>query len=463
MKSELVTKAATRWLNGGCERFPIGKDSFRAALFWRITDEISLMLRERLPDGGALRRVGELFDELAHQSLPHDTLGERNEIGANLAFLGWRTSYLLGYEKESQQWIRIGDLLVSEAGADFERLEAYLYLPERQKSKELSRTFLSTSLDLFLSLAILRRDRLRKPLAVIAAAENIYGWVTSRPVQASGELAFFAGEAAWLVAAVSRMLGRRAELSTWLHLARKQLRRMSSREGFRARLHLVTAMKHLIDHRHRHLVSRLQIIKRDLLSLGMYHEGTICRLAIAEVTKLMGGSGPACAKYREIATECHRSSMTSVAAISFANIAQFHTERGEEEPARAAHAEALEIGDPTDLLTLSSVVLSIASSEVAFGRIAEGARLYEVAAQISERIGARYWHAYARVLEAEALVSVGRFASALEALAIAVPVIRKERMAVEGMHAMNLLSRIASSSAECGELVFDLIAQVNRD
>ena len=132
-------------------------------------------------------------------------------------FLGGAKRFGWSLEEESQYWIRVSDGLVSEQTAEVERLESFLSLPNTEKTQELCSSFLESPLDVFVSLSILRRDRLVTPLRVIASAEAIWKYLRDSPAALVGlRQRHLWLETAWLIAAIYRMLGRRTESREWL-------------------------------------------------------------------------------------------------------------------------------------------------------------------------------------------------------------------------------------------------------
>lgn len=430
---------------------------------WRLTEEVSRLICSTATDPDMLSRIQGLFTEIAETSYPPDAFGERFEIALALAYLGWRQAFRLGREEEAQYWIRVSDGLVSEQTADVERLESFLSLPNTEKTQDLCSSFLESPQDVFVSLSILRRDRLIKPLRVIAAAEAIWKYLRGSPVVAGwSETAIFLAETAWLIAAAYRMLGRRTESREWLAVAKARVKRLPCGSALRNKLHLVSAVKHMDEHRHRQLLERLRRLRMNFTDLGMYVEAISCRFAIAWVTKIVGENEAAYREYVDIVAECRETTLQSLVSMALMNLAVIDEANGARAAARDAQKESIERAvEAGDLLSLSCALGSVAESNFARGDFAESARIYGVAAKLCIPFGTRYWQAYSKVLEAEAFIAGGRLGMALQSLSVAVPLIRQEEMVAVGVHALKLLSDIAARSTDGRELLMQLMSEVS--
>jgi len=429
---------------------------------WRLTEEVSQLVRSKAADPDTLSKIHGLFTEIAESSYSPDAFGERFEVALALAFLGWRQAFRLNLEEEAQYWIRVSDGLVSEQTADVERLESFLSLPNTEKTPELCSSFLESPLDVFLSLSILRRDRLATPLRVIASAEAIWKYLRDSPVAASwSEAAMFMAETAWLIAAIYRMLGRRSEAREWLAIAKARVKRLPNGSVLRNKLHLVSALKHMQEHRHRRLLGRLSRLRVKFTDFGMYTEAISCRFATACVKKIVGENELAYREYTDLLSECRETSLQSVVSAVLANMASLDEVNGAAAATREAQKESIERAvEAGDLLGLSCALVFVAESNHRRGDFAESARLFGIAAKLCIPIGARYWQAYFKVLEAEAFVAGGRLGIALQSLSVAVPLIRQEEMVAVGVHALKLLSDIAARSTEGRELLMHLMSEV---
>src|ERR1700694_1634360 len=131
------------------------------------------LLSSNMTSQALLNEASELFDRAANGIWPADEFGERYEICFSLAFVAWRQSSRLGLECDSQEWLRIADLLATESFAAAESLAYFLYLDDHEKTTALSARLLNSPEDVFLALAIVRRDRNRSTQRCFRAV----GWI----------------------------------------------------------------------------------------------------------------------------------------------------------------------------------------------------------------------------------------------------------------------------------------------
>jgi len=196
--------------------------------------------------------------------------------------------------------------------------------------------------------------------------------------------------------------------------------------------------------------------------LGMYPETISCRFAIACVKKIVGENEVAYREYTDLLAECRETSLQSVVSGTLMNLASINEINGAMAAARDAQKESVERAvEAGDLLALSCALASVAESNFARGYFAESARLYGAAAKLCITFGTRYWQAYWKVLEAESLIAGGRLGMALQSLSVAVPLIRQEDMVAVAVHALKLLSDIASRSTDGRELLMQLMSEVS--
>jgi tetratricopeptide (TPR) repeat protein len=391
-----------------------------------------------------LDEVTSLFDEIAATPMRPDCFGERVEIAATVAFLAWRTAYLLNLEMEAQEWIRISDSLAIENTVERERLEAFLYLPGAAgKSGQLCRAFLGTSLDVYLSLSILRSDRLRKPVSALRAAERIYQWTeTGAIVAKADEVEFFAADSATLVAAIYRMLGRQ-EFRGWLSLARKHLRRMKCPGPMRTKLHILSFLRQRDQHRFRYSVPGLRLLVSNSLRWGNYRDALTCRFAVAIASQLRGDLNGALASLEALVEETTNTEYQSLHALSLCHLADIRAAKGDPETAIRIQARGLEIGlESGDQLSLGSMFLVVGAGRKDLSDHVGAMACFETALMHYRSIGAGYWLGYALLIVAEAQIEVRRYQEALESIRAAIPIVQREKMLVEGVHAMSLLKEI---------------------
>lgn len=438
-ETKKVLGAAARWMDSGRRCSGLSPAAAVDELL-QISYEVQDLVGREAPDPLCSHRSGLLFDRVASKSFGPDQFGERYEIAAILAYIGWRHAYAAGNETEAEDWCKVTDSLVWEESIEFQRLDAFLSLPSSEKTSTLAQSLLASAFDLFLSLAILRRDRLRRPLSVINAASWIHRWLSSEAVTIDhSEQTYFCAVSSWIVASGCRLLGRGRQAKLWLAIAKRDRRALTGGEASRVRLQLLTLLDDRERHRYRHLQSRLISLKERCLRIGLYRESLMCRFASAMVARVLGTDDLGLREFEDLYRESRDTIHSSLAGTSLAIVNGIRAEQGV--PLKDADLwEAVEIVKASgDLAIVPSAIAHIAGTYSSLGKPAEAARLFEIAASQLELFGAEYWYAYTRLLLADALVAIGRFREALTALLVAIPILEEEDRGVEAVHALNLL------------------------
>lgn len=439
-EAERIIASATRIFQG--DGFPAAETINRSEPLWNLSEKASSLLEADDADSVVLRDAGELFDKLASMRFEPDLFGERYEIAISLATVGWKQSYVHGNEPEAQAWLRISDSLIAQPMTEVDRLESFLYLDEGQKSDDLYSAFQSSSADVFLSLCILRRDRMIKARQVILAATGLHRWLAKQSLFASSIGAFFLTESAWLCASGFRFLGTTRECRFWLAVARRNCRRMRCQEAIRLKLQFVAAVEHRDLHRHRRLSERFATLTTRFQSLGMYREALTATFCLA-VTRKMAGDVAVMDDLITLFRETRYGMTQSIAAMAIANAADMLTDEADDSFVERCHRDALTLAyESSDVTMIASVLLVIADHQRRRNRASQAIRLFERAADLFELAGSVRMHAYCKIVLAEALVSENRTDEALSALLIAIPVVERESLYPEAVHAAKLLSAI---------------------
>lgn len=427
----------------------------------QISEEVRELLVADFPQSLRLERTHQLFDLIAGTPWKPDHFGEKHEICSLLCFIAWRHASALGLESEAQEWLRTADLLASENFAAAESLESFLFLDRSQKTPALVLSFLGTAFDLFLAVSILRRERLASPMRVVERAVEIYEWLSGTQLDylPTVERAFFLGEFAFLAAAIYRPLGRRREQKRWLSIARSHFRSAPANRPLRLK---VLALR-LIASRdaHQAVARHLASTSERLRAFGMYHEALSCRLGIALVDKIFGRNSEALLSLRAIAEECESSSEQGVLAAALSNIAEIHCLREEQDEADLALAKALAAAEvAADPVVKASVWSCIGAVNVHRRLFSNAVPALLRSLEHLVAVGCSSWLGYARILLAEALVEAGAARDACEQLLLAIPILRRENMIPEGIHALKILGVLAAYDGDGRENIREMICEI---
>lgn len=411
---------------------------------------VGRLLADQTPSMAALGEAAALFDRLAEYR-QEDLFGERYEVCANLCYIAWRNAFLLGLEHESQEWLRIVDLLVAEDFTAKENLMAVLFLGEGTRSNSLLANFLGAPSDVFLALGILRFRRGQDSPGVLSASKSVFGWLSKITMDraSKAEQEFFRAEAAYLISTILRSLGVRAERKLWTEETRRLISGLPSNRPMRARLLCLRLVNAYDEHRIFSISARASVVQTELMRFGLYSEALRCRTAMAFLKKSRGDTIAATRELISLVQECRSSSEDSVLAGCLNDLAELHLLRGESDEAAELWVEATEAamrsGDGT---VIGSVSLSIGNVHLMNDRPDLAVVAFERGLASYSKLGSRTWVAYTEIWLAEALIASKRFAEARQHLAHAFSIVNQERMIPEGIHALKLLRDLNSSQFE---------------
>lgn len=441
---------------------PVSSDRWEptATDLLRASEETRELLVSEPGQSSVMQRAGALFDRLAGASWPEDSFGERSEICMMLSFVGWRHASALGMEGESQEWLRVADALTFECSTASESLASFLHLPQGSKSKRLYSAFLAGPMDLFASLAILRRDRTQRSMECIQISSSLYSWLleSSGESLSGGEREFFLGEFAFVAGSTYRALGFRRDSAYWLRVARAHFRKAPANRPLRLKVHVVRLLAKRDMHCFRSLRPRLSGISHRLADFGMYQEGLRARLVIALVEKTLGRNDVALDSLLDLSVELRDSSEQGLLAICLANVAEIYCLKGDAERSCVVYQEALAAAALSmDCCVQGSVWASI-GAELLHSHAAVAA--LERSIEYFMRGGAGSWVGYVRISLGEALISTRRFEEARDQILLAVPIVQRENMVPEGIHALKLLGVIAAQSSDGRDGLRDVLAEM---
>ncbi len=420
---------------------------------WRPTrddvDDLSVFIGECLNESRAdrdlLQKISVWFDRVAEACWPPDKFGERHEVCSALSFLAWRHSSGSGMEVESQAWLRISDQLAFELSVESETLSGFLFLPRGVRSADLEALFLDRPIDIYLGLAILRRERGRRPLDVLKVCMELYDSLLKRESRGSSETerAFFLGEFASLAASLWRVIGKRNECASWLGLARQQFVRADANKPLLAKVQLIEAVETYGSHHYEKTEKELAALATVLCHFEMPRETLLCKLILAMQLKDRGENALAAPMLAEIVTDWRDTSEQACFSTAASGLAELRLAENDAPQAAELAVEALfaarASGDRHVEASAWSFIAVLhrdaANSEAAVCCLETSIRLFEEAPSVRMA-------AYLRVFLAEVLIENRRYSEALDQLLAAVPGIQSENMIVVGVHALKLLSML---------------------
>ncbi|MEP6802843.1 MAG: hypothetical protein ABJC07_12925 [Acidobacteriota bacterium] len=412
-------------------------------LLLAASEIISKLLAEPPPSQEVLDRAGELFDSIADVRLIRDQFGEAYEMCSTLAFLGWRHSNALGLEVQSQEWLRVSDVLVREPFVALKCIEAFFRLPSDEQTPERTRKFLNRPEDIFLSLASLRRDRNSDPYEVLRFATLIYATCRTSTTLAAGDREFFLGEAAWLAGNASRYLGIRREAAMWLETSLSHFTELPSGAPLVLKVRLLSCTFARDLHNVEPARRQARALAAQFQKWGMNHEVLLCTLLECLIDKETGNLASALAGLEQLVVVARECGELDCLAFGLLNLGELLVGEGQVERATELLVEAAQVahGSPMSEATLLFV---LAESHGQFGNCSEAIRSYEAGLAKLVESGAVASLAYYRVHFAEFLLHSNYVKEAHAQLTSALPVLASEKMLPEVVHARKLMSEILS-------------------
>ena len=382
---------------------------------------------------------------VAGSSWRDDHFGERNELCALLAFVGWRNAAAQGLERQSQDWLRIIELIVVENAVNFECLESFLYLSEEELTPKLELGFLAKPEDIFIALAILKRDRNRRSKAVVSAAIAIYRRVLRVPVPGATELErqFFLGEAAYLAGAISRTSGRRKTSSQWLSAALSHFERCAAREPLVSRVKLCLSLHAQRSHEHEESERWRRGLFERFIEWGMAREAFTFRLVELVILKDRGVTVPVIRALSELADDLRGASEPSLLAATMLALGDLLCGSGDTDSGFVMLHEALALASGVgDLFTSACACISMGDRKANEGQLSEAIEWFNAGLRAAESAGSPSQLAHFRVVVADELVARSLNDEARTLLALAIPVLNEETMVAESIHAISLLKAV---------------------
>lgn len=405
------------------------------------------LLNAPVPSSSAASRAAHLFDVAASSIWPLDEFGERYEVSALLAFVGWRNAAASGLEGEAQEWLRMADMIVGEEAVGFECLTSFLYLPDEGVTAKLESRFLAKPEDIFLSLSILKRDRYRNPSGVVTAASRLYRRITNEqmPGVTESETQFFLGEAALLAGGLARVVGSRRTASAWLIAALDHFGRCPSNQPLIAKVKLSLATLARDFHEYDESEQWRHGLLDRFLDWGMAREAFTFRLLEALILKARGATDGARKELSSLADDLRHAWEPSLLAAVLGPLGELACKSGDYESGlKLLHEALLLASNNGDSPTGSSICLMIGECEAARGQRAQAVEWFNAGMAAAESGGCSLQLAYFRVFVADEMVASSQNDEARTLLRLAIPVLKEQKMIPESIRAIRLLQTIDS-------------------
>jgi len=451
---------AREWLARG-NLSAVGKGDQESVRLLDISVQLSVATNRLDASPETLAWCEKRFDEIMSVTPRSDFFGERIELGLLLAFVGWSQSSRLELEESAEQWLRVAISLVGEPSTCAEVIDSLVRLPSGKITFSLLQRFVGKASDLFLTIALLRRNSNRMPRECREVAIAIHDWLlaagSGRYGPESGRLLV---EIAFVVAGMSRAMGLNSETVAWLRRARTYLKGIRAARIATARLDVVRAL-YLFDQKrfdeYRDLVSELS---PTLRLCGLYREDLQLRIGLALSQVVSGdlkGGWPALERLVE---ETAQGDLT-LHSCCLAHLAQIQAVQGDGASAIKNVGRALTIAAESQEPQIVSMALGLfAAIQSSRGKSSGAREAVEAAIQVAEQSGFLSFAAYLRVYLAELSIAAEDYPAAFSHLLQAVPVIGAERLVAEGIHAMKLLKELVNLWTDGADRVRGLVRTI---
>ena len=306
------------------------------------------------------------------------------------------------------------------------------------------RTALLDTPDVLLSVCALLKDRGVRGDAKFTLDESIALYRTiaasSGPLGTFDEKDYFLGELAYLAAAASRVVGKRADAELWLDRAEAGFRHTVNPAPLLANVTYQRLALRCETGRYEDVIELSPMLALSFAKLNMPTEQDKCIFLEGQALKESGHHDEAISRFESLTHGSARDRDPGLAGHALVNLADIHVSDGHYDLAAAAYTGAL------PLLKQANRPAAIAHLKVVMGEtlqrqglVAAAIESYRAAVDDYHALEMRTWEAYVRVVLAQALLTVGANREAEWQLLAALPTIDEEKMVPEGFVAFALL------------------------
>ena len=251
---------------------------------------------------------------------------------------------------------------------------------------------------------------------------------------------YFLGDAAFIAAMASRVLGKRSDAELWLDRSEAGFRHTVNPTPLLANVTYQRLALKCEEGRYAEVIEFAPMLAASYAKLGMLREKGKCLLLEGLALKQSGAHEAAIAKFEALNERYLVETDPGLVGLAMATLADIHAAAGRDDQVDAAYRLALPLlkqaKRPAALAHLYSVVGETLRRQ---GRLKAAIRAYSASVESYNSLGMRTWVAYLRVVLAQALIEAGQPREAEWQILAALPTIEAERMVPEGFAAVALL------------------------
>ncbi len=375
---------------------------------------LSLLSVRLLKEPGASRAVQDeaqnAFRRVQDLALEEDQFGEREELLCRFSFLAWRHSRSLGDANVANMWLERFERELLKGSVSLQCLEYFLDASSSGRSEELNTAFLLDAENLLGVCALLKERRNGDPSTVLSEAVSLFKWVDRNLLPSSfcDERSYFLSQFATTISVCWRWLGELDREDDWLRIAEQWNERTVEPRTGRAELCLMRLIRLHHGGELGAAIAEIPRLQSELLSLGMVTPLAKSDLFWGNCLKMIGDPKGSVVPLKRAIESPALEARPALRAHAFNILADSYAVLGDFDRSRVCSRSAWELlrcsGDHAALAHLQQTVGGRLLLE---GRLLMAAQAFREARESYEILGLKSWAAYAGLLLAEVLLSLG--------------------------------------------------------
>jgi len=318
----------------------------------------------------------------------------------------------------------------------------YLDTPMSERSSDLLENCIAEPDAILALLGELRERCNTVPAIANDEAAKLFWLLNERPdrVGVFDEGHYFAGEAALMAGATSRLLGKRDDAELWFDRAESRYHRTINPGAALGRVSLERLVLLYDARRYERVFEILPSLVESFGKWGMVREALKCRLLEAMTLKETARLSEAVNRFRSLKNDPNVASEPAMHGVILAHLAELLSSNAEHLEATSIYKEALSLQhDDRQPIAVAHLKVAMGEGLREQGRIDEAVESYRSAISDYAGLGMQTLAAYLRVVTSEMLIALSRYREAEWELLAALPTIEEQKMVPEGFAAVTLL------------------------
>ena len=401
---------------------------------------VALVCGDRRVDAEVVLKDVELaFDYISSLSWPASNyLGGREHLLAACSLSGWRLANRFAGWPEIELWRG----RITSNRETRKTVEFVLAAPFESNTGKKHQIELGDPSVLLCVCETLRARCEIDPLVASARLEDLFRILLVRRPQPTlaAEHDYLLGEVAFVAAVANRFLFHREATLRWLEEANARFAAVESNAFHLSRVAYQRLALALEERRFEEVLDRAPALAEVFRELRMDEEALKCRFLVGTVHCEKGNARKAIEILSDVLREAKELGSLRLTAQALNNLARFHADLGELEPALLYAREALpalrEAGNAVTLVKLRWTTGELLRKQ---GKHGAALTAYREALSSAVELGIRDDVTAIHLVIADLLLEVGREAEAEWEIRAALPIIDEEKMVPEGIAALSLL------------------------